>query len=102
MQGSGDAGRVMKRDVERAAVGAGAVTGSAGGGSGRAQAEARPAAEPPKARPAVPVAEAPPRPAGARTEERVRMSKRRATIAKRLVEAQQHRGDARRPSTKST
>jgi 2-oxoglutarate dehydrogenase E2 component (dihydrolipoamide succinyltransferase) len=39
-------------------------------------------------RPAGPVAEAPPRPAGARTEERVRMSKRRATIAKRLVEAQ--------------
>ncbi len=30
----------------------------------------------------------PPRPAGERTEERVRMSKRRATIARRLVEAQ--------------
>jgi 2-oxoglutarate dehydrogenase E2 component (dihydrolipoamide succinyltransferase) len=34
------------------------------------------------------VSEAPRRPAGERTEERVRMSKRRATIARRLVEAQ--------------
>ena len=72
VQGSGDAGRVMKRDVEKAA--------------------AAPAAEPPPAppaaaRPAVPVAEPTVR-AGERTEERVRMSKRRATIAKRLVEAQ--------------
>jgi 2-oxoglutarate dehydrogenase E2 component (dihydrolipoamide succinyltransferase) len=87
VQGSGDAGRVMKRDVERAAVGP--VPSPAGQAPAEApKAEARPAAEPPKARPAVPVAEAPPRPAGARSEERVRMSKRRATIAKRLVEAQ--------------
>jgi 2-oxoglutarate dehydrogenase E2 component (dihydrolipoamide succinyltransferase) len=41
-----------------------------------------------RAKPAPPVSEAPTRPAGERTEERVRMSKRRATIAKRLVEAQ--------------
>jgi 2-oxoglutarate dehydrogenase E2 component (dihydrolipoamide succinyltransferase) len=88
LQGSGDAGRVMKRDVERAA---GAPVPSAppqAGSAAAPQAEARPAAEPAKVRPAVPVAESAPRIIGARTEERVRMSKRRATIAKRLVEAQ--------------
>ena len=75
LQGSGDAGRVMRRDVEQAAAGAdnGAAAASAG---------------PAKARPTLPVAE-PPRPSsGQRTEERVRMSKRRATIARRLVEVQ--------------
>ena len=88
VQGSGDAGRVMKRDVERAAVGPAPSPARQAAPAEAPKAEARPAAEPPKARPAVPVAEAPPRPAGARSEERVRMSKRRATIAKRLVEAQ--------------
>ena len=75
VRGSGDAGRVMRRDVEQAA-GVGAPP--------------RPAAEPEaqRARPAAPVSEAPRRPAGERMEERVRMSKRRATIARRLVEAQ--------------
>ena len=89
VQGSGDAGRVMKRDVERAAVGPAPAPEPRAAAAPAPKAEARAAAEPPKARPAVPVAEAPPRPAGARSEERVRMSKRRATIAKRLVEAQQ-------------
>src|SRR5215203_684401 len=97
VQGSGDAGRVMKRDVERVAGAPGPqaaappAPGAAAGSpaAAAASAEARPAApEPAKARPSVPVSEGPPRPAGARTEERVRMSKRRATIAKRLVEAQ--------------
>ena len=71
VQGSGDAGRVMKRDVE-SAVGT----------------PAKP--EAPKAqqtRPLTPVREDR-RVEGDRTEERVRMSKRRATIARRLVEAQ--------------
>ncbi len=82
VRGSGDAGRVMKRDVEQAA----------GGGNGRGvqtpDAAKPAAAETAKARPVPPVAEMT-RPApGDRTEERVRMSKRRATIAKRLVEAQ--------------
>ena len=64
VKGSGDAGRVMRRDVEQAAAGTG------GNGKGKGLAE-------------------PPRPTtGDRVEERVRMSKRRATIAKRLVEAQ--------------
>jgi 2-oxoglutarate dehydrogenase E2 component (dihydrolipoamide succinyltransferase) len=77
--GSGDAGRVMKRDVESAF----AATPD--------KAAARPAAQPapPKAetKPATPLREDR-RVEGERTEERVRMSKRRATIARRLVEAQ--------------
>jgi 2-oxoglutarate dehydrogenase E2 component (dihydrolipoamide succinyltransferase) len=78
VRGTGDAGRVMRRDVEQAAT----------GGNGRSAAPATSApAEAPKARPLAPVAESRP-PAGERTEERVRMSKRRATIARRLVEAQ--------------
>ena len=75
VKGSGDAGRVMRRDVEQAAAG--------GNGKG---ARAVPTSEVRKAKPPTPV-EAPRR-GGDRTEERVRMSKRRATIAKRLVEAQ--------------
>ena len=80
VRGSGDAGRVMRRDVEQAV---------AAGGNGRGAAQ--PAPEPAKAKPAQPappVSEAPLVHAAERTEERVRMSKRRATIAKRLVEAQ--------------
>jgi 2-oxoglutarate dehydrogenase E2 component (dihydrolipoamide succinyltransferase) len=76
VRGSGDAGRVMRRDVEQAAAG------------GAAPAPAAPEPKAQRARPAPPVSEAPRRPAGERTEERVRMSKRRATIARRLVEAQ--------------
>ena len=75
VKGSGDAGRVMRRDVEQAAAG--------GNGKG---VRAVPTSEVRKAKPPTPV-EAPRR-GGDRTEERVRMSKRRATIAKRLVEAQ--------------
>jgi 2-oxoglutarate dehydrogenase E2 component (dihydrolipoamide succinyltransferase) len=82
VRGSGDAGRVMKRDVEQAA----------GGGNGRGvqtpEAATPAAAETAKARPVPPVAEMTRAASGDRTEERVRMSKRRATIAKRLVEAQ--------------
>jgi 2-oxoglutarate dehydrogenase E2 component (dihydrolipoamide succinyltransferase) len=74
VRGSGEAGRVMRRDVEDAA--AGSVTKPAAPESA------------PKPKPAPPVSEARRRPAGERTEERVRMSKRRATIARRLVEAQ--------------
>lgn len=69
VQGSGDAGRVMRRDVEAAV---------------------KPAAAPaPAARPATPAPVPRPAPApGSRSEERVRMSKRRLTIARNLVEAQ--------------
>ncbi|HTV02893.1 MAG TPA: 2-oxoglutarate dehydrogenase complex dihydrolipoyllysine-residue succinyltransferase [Luteitalea sp.] len=75
VQGSGDAGRVMKRDVEAAA----------------GQPAAAPAAPAPAPAAKAPAPPAPPRPApapGSRTEERVRMSKRRLTIARNLVEAQ--------------
>jgi 2-oxoglutarate dehydrogenase E2 component (dihydrolipoamide succinyltransferase) len=75
LQGSGDAGRVMRRDVEQAAAGA---------DNGGAVAPAVPV----KARPTLPVAESPRPSSGERTEERVRMSKRRTTIARRLVEVQ--------------
>ena len=86
VQGSGDAGRVMKRDVERAASG---PTPAPAALTPEPAKETRPApAEPARPRPSVPVAETPLRPAAERSEERVRMSKRRATIARRLVEAQ--------------
>jgi 2-oxoglutarate dehydrogenase E2 component (dihydrolipoamide succinyltransferase) len=70
VQGSGAAGRVTKQDVQNAIAPA-----------------APAAAKPPAAKAPVP---APPKPrqAGDRSEERVRMSKRRQTIARRLVEAQ--------------
>jgi 2-oxoglutarate dehydrogenase E2 component (dihydrolipoamide succinyltransferase) len=63
IRGSGEAGRVMKRDVEAVA----------------AKVEAKPS---------TPLREDRRHVEGDRTEERVRMSKRRATIARRLIEAQ--------------
>ena len=66
-----------------------------------AAAAASSAAAPRRAKPPAPVAEDRRRADGDRTEERVRMSKRRATIAKRLVEAQRPRRCSR-PSTRST
>jgi 2-oxoglutarate dehydrogenase E2 component (dihydrolipoamide succinyltransferase) len=74
VQGSGTGGRVMKQDVQQAI-----------GGTAPAPAAPKPAA----ARPAAPAPPQPQRrPAGDRTDERRRMSKRRQTIARRLVEAQ--------------
>jgi 2-oxoglutarate dehydrogenase E2 component (dihydrolipoamide succinyltransferase) len=69
IQGSGAAGRVMKQDVARAIP-----------------AEAKPSEAKPTAKAAP--APAPVARSGERVEERQRMSKRRATIARRLVEAQ--------------
>ena len=79
VKGSGDAGRVMRRDVEAAsapvesdgatAPGAASAPASAGASAGQARQTVH-------------------RTPGERTEERIRMSKRRATIAKRLIEAQ--------------
>jgi 2-oxoglutarate dehydrogenase E2 component (dihydrolipoamide succinyltransferase) len=75
LQGSGSAGRVMKQDVQNAIAPPAAAPA----------AKAAPAA----AKPAAPPAPRPqPRPSGDRSEERVRMTKRRQTIARRLVEAQ--------------
>jgi len=82
VQGTGDAGRVMKRDVEKIVstpVHRPAEAPSPG--------PPPPSGPSPAARPSVPQAEASVQP-GPRTEDRVRMSKRRATIARRLVEAQ--------------
>jgi 2-oxoglutarate dehydrogenase E2 component (dihydrolipoamide succinyltransferase) len=71
---SSDGPRITRADVDKAAQPE----------SKRAKSDAPPPAAKAPAPPAAPA----PRPAGARSEERVRMSKRRATIARRLVEAQ--------------
>lgn len=76
VKGSGRGGRVMKEDVQAYAE----------------QQQAKPAAQPPAA--SAPTAPSSPRPsapvpsASGRNEERVRLSRRRRTIATRLVEAQ--------------
>jgi 2-oxoglutarate dehydrogenase E2 component (dihydrolipoamide succinyltransferase) len=74
VRGSGEAGRVMRRDVEEVA---------------QKSVPAAPAPAP-KAdvKPTTPVREDRRQGEGDRTEERERMSKRRATIARRLIEAQ--------------
>jgi 2-oxoglutarate dehydrogenase E2 component (dihydrolipoamide succinyltransferase) len=97
VRGSGDAGRVMRRDVESVSAAAkqpaeATAQTATRGGDGRPSAPAlapepaAPAGQ--KAKPTPPVSEILRRPESERTEERVRMSKRRATIARRLVEAQ--------------
>jgi 2-oxoglutarate dehydrogenase E2 component (dihydrolipoamide succinyltransferase) len=83
VRGSGDAGRVMKRDVE--AVSTSAPAGASSSAPGATVDRSAPAARP---TPATPVREERRHADGDRTEERVRMSKRRATIARRLIEAQ--------------
>ena len=70
VQGSGAGGRVMKQDVQNA------IAPAAKSAPAAAKAPAAPAPRPQA------------RPAGDRSEERVRMTKRRQTIARRLVEAQ--------------
>jgi 2-oxoglutarate dehydrogenase E2 component (dihydrolipoamide succinyltransferase) len=82
VQGTGAAGRVMKQDVQAALAPAAAGTAPAA----KAPAPATAPAPAPAAK-----AEAPKPagvPAGSRGETRVRMTKRRETIARRLVEAQ--------------
>jgi 2-oxoglutarate dehydrogenase E2 component (dihydrolipoamide succinyltransferase) len=93
VRGSGDAGRVMKRDVEQAAGSTSAPAPVTSPGAPPATAapvtpptSVPPPAAPPKTMP--PVAETPRVTSRDRTEERVRMSKRRSTIARRLVEVQ--------------
>jgi 2-oxoglutarate dehydrogenase E2 component (dihydrolipoamide succinyltransferase) len=78
VQGSGAGGRVMKQDVQGAIVPAAAAPTAS---------PAPAAAKPPAPKSAVVTRPAASRP-GDRSEERVRMTKRRATIARRLVEAQ--------------
>jgi 2-oxoglutarate dehydrogenase E2 component (dihydrolipoamide succinyltransferase) len=75
--------RVTKADVEKSARPPAPAAPAPPAAAARA--EAPTAARPPQLAAPVPA----PRPVGERVEDRVRMSKRRATIAKRLVEAQQ-------------
>jgi 2-oxoglutarate dehydrogenase E2 component (dihydrolipoamide succinyltransferase) len=81
VQGTGSAGRVMKQDVQAAIAPAAPA---------KAPATPAPAPPPPAAKPVeAPAASTPAGvPAGSRGETRVRMTKRRETIARRLVEAQ--------------
>jgi 2-oxoglutarate dehydrogenase E2 component (dihydrolipoamide succinyltransferase) len=85
VKGSGDAGRVMRRDVEAASAPA-APSGTSARQSETGAEGKETRAPQPKPMPAAPTA--PQRAPGERTEERSRMSKRRATIARRLLEAQ--------------
>ena len=84
VQGSGSAGRVMKQDVQ-GALGAKGASGAEGarGAKGRTDAPAGTGTSTPQKAPLVA-----PRTSGDRSDRRERMSKRRETIARRLVEAQ--------------
>ncbi len=90
VKGTGVAGRVTKKDVEQAAQGSAPATPAPAATSVPVPRPAPAPVPPPIAAPAAPAVRPPaPRVAsGERSEERVRMSKRRATIARRLVEAQ--------------
>jgi 2-oxoglutarate dehydrogenase E2 component (dihydrolipoamide succinyltransferase) len=90
VSGSGDGGRVTRDDVQSYVAGNKRPPAPAPAPAAAAPAPPAPAAPAPAARPAaVPTPAAPVvRTPGDRSEERVRMSKRRATIARRLVEAQ--------------
>jgi 2-oxoglutarate dehydrogenase E2 component (dihydrolipoamide succinyltransferase) len=90
IEGTGQNGRVLKEDVERFLARTGASGATASSGPGRNQAAEKPEAprprqelepEPERAAAAVP--------AGPRGEERVPMSRLRARIAERLLEARQ-------------
>ncbi len=91
--GTGEAGRITKRDVA-GYVNAGASAPASATQPAAPPAAARPAASPapaPAAKPTTPTpapVARPTVPPGSRTEQRVRMSKRRLTIARNLVEAQ--------------
>jgi 2-oxoglutarate dehydrogenase E2 component (dihydrolipoamide succinyltransferase) len=85
--GTGPGGRITKEDVLRSVSAPAAVAAPAPQPAAPAPAPApRPAAPAPAARPAAP---APAASASGRPEQRQKLSRRRLTIAKRLVEAQQ-------------
>ena len=86
VQGSGSAGRVMKQDVQAALDKSAPAAPAPAAARSASPQPATPAAKAPA--PATAATPAPRRPAGDRSEQRVRMTKRRATIARRLVEAQ--------------
>jgi 2-oxoglutarate dehydrogenase E2 component (dihydrolipoamide succinyltransferase) len=82
VQGTGSSGRVMKQDVQAAIAPAPAPVSKPAPAPAPVPAAAKPAATPSVSKPPAAV------PAGNRGETRVRMTKRRETIARRLVEAQ--------------
>src|SRR4029453_5194920 len=86
VQGSGSAGRVMKQDVQAAIAPAPAAAKPTPPRPAGAKPAPAPPPAPAAAKPAAP--KPAPVPAGSRGETRVRMTKRRETIARRLVEAQ--------------
>jgi 2-oxoglutarate dehydrogenase E2 component (dihydrolipoamide succinyltransferase) len=88
VQGSGDAGRVMKRDVEAAAAPRAAEARPSAPAAARPDVSAGAAQARAELKPVPPIREDRRKSDGERTEDRARMSKRRATIARRLVEAQ--------------
>jgi len=83
VQGTGSAGRVTKQDVKNAIAPPAPTRDTLAPTSGSAIAPTGSKIAPTSARPLAPTR------SGDRTEERVRMTKRRQTIARRLVEAQQ-------------
>ncbi len=90
ISGSGPGGRVTKEDVLRHVGVEPAPAAKSAAPQPAAPSPPQPAAPPPAAKPAPaePARPAAP-PTGTRPEERIRMSRRRQTIARRLVEAQQ-------------
>lgn len=86
VQGSGAAGRVTKRDVQSAVAPVAASDSATAPTNDVIAPKAEKAIAPPSAKPIAPTSPVPR--TSERREERVRMSKRRQTIARRLVEAQ--------------
>jgi 2-oxoglutarate dehydrogenase E2 component (dihydrolipoamide succinyltransferase) len=87
LQGSGREGRITKDDVQRAIDARGGAPRDTAAPAPSTGAAGRPAAGEPHVAAAAPPAAAPPA-AGDRTERRVPMTRLRASIARRLVEAQ--------------
>jgi 2-oxoglutarate dehydrogenase E2 component (dihydrolipoamide succinyltransferase) len=92
VSGSGDGGRVTKKDVEGRIQTPPSPGDTAPAAAAKAPSTSTPAAPPPapaaSAKPAPPPLPTAPRAPGTRAETRERMSKRRLTIARNLVEAQ--------------
>jgi 2-oxoglutarate dehydrogenase E2 component (dihydrolipoamide succinyltransferase) len=91
VSGSGTGGRITKEDVERLLrSGSGAQSGAQSGGQATQEAPPAPSPAPETSQPSGDGQAAPSANGRADREERVRLSRRRQTIAQRLVEAQQN------------
>lgn len=89
IKGTGKDGRITKDDVIAAAAAKGAPSGSTTESGGQAAAPAALASAPEAKQPAAPAPRPAPADGGERREERVKMSRLRQTIARRLKEAQE-------------